>query len=52
MASFEVSYTAARDRLDELWDRVVAQPESILLTRQGHSPVVLIAASEADEQER
>ena len=46
MASAEVSYSEARDRLAELWDRAVTDREPIRLTRRGSSPVVLIAADE------
>jgi antitoxin YefM len=46
MPSTEVSYSEARERLAELWDRVVAEREPIRLTRRGSSPVVLIAADE------
>jgi antitoxin YefM len=46
MASIEVSYSEARERLAELWDRVVEDREAIRLTRRGSSPVVLIAADE------
>ena len=46
MASVEVSYTEARERLAELWDRALADREPIRLTRRGADPVVLIAADE------
>jgi antitoxin YefM len=46
MASVEVSYSEARERLAELWDRAVADREPIRLTRRGSAPVVLIAADE------
>ena len=46
MAETEVSYTEARQRLAELWDRVVADREPIRLTRRGSAPVILIAADE------
>ncbi len=46
MAAAEVSYTEARERLAELWDRVLADREPIRLTRRGTEPVVLIAADE------
>lgn len=48
MSSAAVSYTEARERLAELWDRVVADREPIRLTRRGKAPVVLIAADEYD----
>ena len=41
-----VSYTEARERLAELWDRALADREPIRLTRRGADPVVLIAADE------
>ena len=43
-----VSYTGARDRFAELWDRVVENRETIRLTRRGAAPVVLLAADEYD----
>ena len=46
MASVEVSYTEARERLAELWDRALADREPIRLTRRGAAPVVLVAADE------
>ncbi len=46
MASIEVSYSEARERLAELWDRALADREPIRLTRRGSSPVVLVAADE------
>lgn len=42
----EVSYTEARERLAELWDRALADREPIRLTRRGADPVVLVAAAE------
>ncbi len=46
MPTIEVSYTEARERLAELWDRTLADREAIRLTRRGSAPVVLIAADE------
>lgn len=46
MPSITVSYTKACKRLAELWDQVIADRESIRLTRRGADPVVLIAADE------
>jgi antitoxin YefM len=46
MAITEVSYTEARERLAELWDRALADREPIRLTRRGSKPVVLLAADE------
>ncbi len=46
MASTEVSYTEARERLAELWDRVLEDREPIRLTRRGSDAVVLVAADE------
>ena len=46
MPTVEVSYTEARERLAELWDRTLADREAIRLTRRGSAPVVLIAADE------
>jgi antitoxin YefM len=48
MAIGEVSYTEARPRLAELWDRALADREPIRLTRPGAAPVVLVAADEYD----
>jgi antitoxin YefM len=48
MATTDVSYTEARERLAELWDRAIAEREPIRLTRRGSEPVVLIAADEFD----
>lgn len=46
MVAVDVSYTEARERLAELWDRAVADREPIRLTRRGKAPVVLVAADE------
>ncbi|HEY7036290.1 MAG TPA: type II toxin-antitoxin system prevent-host-death family antitoxin [Thermomicrobiales bacterium] len=46
MASTDVSYSEARQRLAELWDRAIAEREPIRLTRRGSAPVVLVAAQE------
>jgi antitoxin YefM len=46
MATIEVSYSEARERLAELWERAVADRVPIRMTRRGSSPVVLIAAEE------
>ena len=46
MATVEVSYAEARERLAELWDRALADREPIRLTRRGAAPVVLVAADE------
>lgn len=48
MATRDVSYTEARERLAELWDQAIAEREPIRLTRRGSEPVVLIAADEFD----
>ena len=48
MATSEVSYTEARERLAEIWDRAIAEREPIRLTRRGSEPLVLIAADEFD----
>lgn len=44
----EVSYSEARARLAELWDRAIADREAIRLTRRGKGAVVLLAADEFD----
>ncbi len=46
MAGASVSFTEARGRLADLWDRAVADREPIRLTRRGSEPLVLIAADE------
>lgn len=46
MVSTDVSYTEARERLAELWDRALSDREPIRLTRRGADPVVLVAADE------
>ena len=46
MTAVTVSYTEVRERLAELWDRVIAEREPIRLTRRGADPVMLIAADE------
>lgn len=48
MASVEYSYTEARERLAELWDRAIADREPVRLTRRGAASVVLVAADEYD----
>ena len=48
MATVEVSYTEARERLAELWDRATKDREAIRLKRRGADPVVLVAADEYD----
>ena len=46
LVSTDVSYTEARERLAELWDRALSEREPIRLTRRGADPVVLLAADE------
>ena len=46
MAAVDVSYTEARERLAELWDRAIANREPIRLTRRGKAAVILVAADE------
>lgn len=46
MDTVTVSYTEARERLAELWDRALADREPIRLTRPESDPVVLVAADE------
>lgn len=46
MVADTVSYTEARERLAELWDRVLTERGPIRLTRRGADPVVLLAADE------
>ncbi len=48
MIAQDVSYTEARERLAELWDRALSDREPIRLTRRGADPVVLLAADEYD----
>ena len=46
MVSMDVSYTEARERLAELWDRALSDREPSRLTRRGADPVILVAADE------
>ena len=43
MATIEVGYPEARERLAELWDRVLTDRRPIRLTRHDSAPVILIA---------
>jgi antitoxin YefM len=44
--AIETSYTEARSNLARLWDRVVDDRETVILTRRGKPSVALIAADE------
>jgi antitoxin YefM len=41
-----VSYSAARERLAELWDQIEDTREEVILQRRGHEELALIPASE------
>lgn len=41
-----VSYSAARERLAELWDQIEDTREEVILHRRGHEELALIPASE------
>lgn len=42
------TYTGARERFAELWDRAVLDREIVRITRRGSEDVVLIAATEIE----
>ena len=42
----QTTYTSAREKLAELWDKAVDDREVIVINRRGHEDVALIAASE------
>ena len=44
--AIETSYTEARANLARLWDRVVDDRETVIITRRGKPDVALIAADE------
>jgi antitoxin YefM len=44
--TIEMSYTEARARLAELWDRVVRDRETVRIRRRGTQDVVLVSADE------
>jgi antitoxin YefM len=44
--AIEMSYTEARARLAELWDRVVNDREAVRIRRRGTEDVVLVSAEE------
>lgn len=46
MTTNTVSYTEAREKLAELWDRVTEDRDPIRLTRRGSPPVMLVAADD------
>jgi antitoxin YefM len=41
-----VSYSAAREKLAELWDKIEDTREEVILRRRGHEELALIPASE------
>ncbi len=49
--SIETSYTEARANLAKLCDRVVADRETVIITRRGAARVALIAADELSSLE-
>jgi antitoxin YefM len=44
--TIEASYSEARARLAELWDRVVRDRETVRIHRRGNQDVVLVSAEE------
>ena len=48
MSTHSVSYTEARANVASLWDRVVAEPEPVVIQRRGKEDVAMIPASELD----
>lgn len=44
--TIETTYTEARENLASLWDRVVEDRETVIITRRGTADVALIAADE------
>jgi antitoxin YefM len=42
----QTTYSDARARLAELWDRATEDRETVIITRRGSAPVALIAADE------
>jgi antitoxin YefM len=42
----ETSYTYARDHLADLWDKVIADCEPVILKRRAHPDLALISATE------
>lgn len=42
----EMTFTAARQNLATLWDRVIDEREPITLTRRGHQEVTMIATDD------
>ena len=46
--SIHTTYTQARARLAELYDRAIDDREVVLIERRGREPVALVAASELE----
>jgi antitoxin YefM len=44
--AIRTTYTAARERLADLWQRVEEDRETVVITRRGHADVALVAADE------
>jgi antitoxin YefM len=44
--AIRTTYTAARERLADLWRRVEEDRETVVITRRGHADVALVAADE------
>jgi antitoxin YefM len=44
--AIRTTYTAARERFADLWQRVEDDRETVVITRRGHADVALVAADE------
>lgn len=44
--AIHTTYTAARERLADLWRQVEENRETVVISRRGHADVVLLAADE------
>lgn len=44
--AIRTTYTAARERFADLWQRVEEDRETVVITRRGHADVALVAADE------
>jgi antitoxin YefM len=44
--SIQVTYSQARENLAQLWDEVIQNQETIIITRRGSKDVALVSAAE------
>lgn len=44
--SIQVTYTQARENLAQLWDEIIQNSETVIVTRRGADDIALISASE------